>query len=120
VSKLRQVEVLQGQGMSVAEAVRQIVVTQQAYYRWRRLYGGMGPEQLKHLKELEKENQRLRRAVSDLTLDKLILSEAARPAGRGSPHRGLSHDRHFYRSGTRRTIPIPPLPLLAEVRALIR
>jgi transposase-like protein len=78
VSKLRQVEVLQGQGMSVAEAVRQIGVTQQTYYRWRRLYGGMGREQLKRLKELEKENQRLRRAVSDLTLDKLILSEAAR------------------------------------------
>ena len=78
VSKLRQVEVLQGQGMSVAEAVRQIGVTQQTYYRWRRLYGGMGREQLKRLKELEKENQRLRRAVSDLTLDKLILTEAAR------------------------------------------
>ena len=78
VAKLRQVEVLQGQGMSVAEAVRQIGVTQQTYYRWRRLYGGMGREQLKRLKELEKENQRLRRAVSDLTLDKLILTEAAR------------------------------------------
>ena len=78
VSKLRQVEVLQGQGMSIADAVRQIGVTQQTYYRWRKLYGGMGREQLKRLKELEKENQRLRRAVSDLTLDKLILSEAAR------------------------------------------
>jgi putative transposase len=77
VSKLRQVEVLQGQGMSVADAVRQIGVTQQTYYRWRKLYGGMGREQLKRLKELEKENQRLRRAVSDLTLDKLILTEAA-------------------------------------------
>lgn len=78
VSKLRQVEVLQGQGMSVADAVRQIGVTQQTYYRWRKLYGGMGREQLRRLKELEKENQRLRRAVSDLTLDKLILTEAAR------------------------------------------
>jgi len=77
VSKLRQVEVLQGQGMSIADAVRQIGVTQQTYYRWRRLYGGMGRVQLKRLKELEKENQRLRRAVSDLTLDKLILTEAA-------------------------------------------
>ena len=76
--KLRQVEVLQGQGMSVADAVRQIGVTVQTYYRWRRLYGGMGREQLKRLKELEKENVRLRRAVSDLTLDKLILKEAAR------------------------------------------
>ena len=78
VSKLRQVEVLQGQGMAIADAVRQIGVTQQTYYRWRKLYGGMGREQLKRLKELEKENQRLRRAVSDLTLDKLILEEAAR------------------------------------------
>ena len=78
VSKLRQVEVLQGQGIPIADAVRQIGVTQQTYYRWRRLYGGMGREQLKRLKELEKENQRLRRAVSDLTLDKLILEEAAR------------------------------------------
>ncbi len=78
VSKLRQVEVLQGQGMSIADAVRQIGVTQQTYYRWRKHYGGMGREQLKRLKELEKENQRLRRAVSDLTLDKLILTEAAR------------------------------------------
>ena len=77
VSKLRQVEVLQGQGMSIGHAVRQIGVTQQTYYRWRKLYGGMGREQLKRLKELEKENQRLRRAVSDLTLDKLILTEAA-------------------------------------------
>ena len=78
VSKLRKVEVLQGQGMAVADAVRQIGVAQQTYYRRRRLYGGMGREQLKRLKELEKENQRLRRAVSDLTLDKLILTEAAR------------------------------------------
>ena len=77
VSRLRQVEVLQGQGMSIGDAVRQIGVTQQTYYRWRKLYGGMGREQLKRLKELEKENQRLRRAVSDLTLDKLILTEAA-------------------------------------------
>ena len=78
VLKLRQVDVLQGQGMTVAEAVRQIGVTQQTFYRWRKLYGGMGRSQLKRLKELEKENQRLRRAVSDLTLDKLILTEAAR------------------------------------------
>ena len=78
VSKLRQVEVLQGQGMPIADAVRQIGVTQQTFYLWRKLYGGMGRSQLKRLKELEKENQRLRRAVSDLTLDKLILTEAAR------------------------------------------
>ena len=78
VSKLRQVEVLQGQGLSIADAVRQIGITQQTYYRWRKQYGGMSRAQLKRLKELEKENQRLRRAVSDLTLDKLILTEAAR------------------------------------------
>lgn len=64
--------------MTIAEAVRQIGMTQQTYYRWRKLYGGMGRDQLKRLKELEKENQRLRRAVSDLTLDKLILTEAAK------------------------------------------
>ena len=78
VLKLRQVEVLHGQGMTVAEAVRQIGVTQQTFYRWRKLYGGMGRSQLKRFKELEKENQRLHRAASDLTLDKLILTEAAR------------------------------------------
>ena len=73
VSKLRQVEVLQGQGMTIADAVRQIGVTQQTFYRWRKLYGGMGRSQLKRLKELEKENQRLRRVASDLTLYKLQL-----------------------------------------------
>ena len=78
VSKLRQVEVLQGQGMTIADAVRQIGITQQTYYRWRTEYGGMNRDQLKRLKELEKENARLRRAVSDLTLDKLILTEAAK------------------------------------------
>ena len=78
VLKLRQVEVLQGQGMAIADAVRQIGVTQQTYYRWRKQYGGMSRDQLKRLKELETENQRLRRAVSDLTLDKMILTEAAR------------------------------------------
>jgi putative transposase len=78
VSKLRQVEVLHGQGMKIADAVRQIGITQQTYYRWRKEYGGMSRDQLKRLKELEKENARLRRAVSDLTLDKLILTEAAK------------------------------------------
>ena len=78
VLKLRQVEVLQGQGRSIADAVRQIGVTQNTYYRWRKEYGGMNRDQLKRLKALEAENQRLRRAVSDLTLDKLILTEAAK------------------------------------------
>jgi transposase-like protein len=78
VLKLRQVEVLQGQGNSIADAVRQIGVTQPTYYRWRKEYGGMSRDQLRRLKELEAENTRLRRAVSDLTLDKMILAEAAR------------------------------------------
>ncbi len=78
VGKLRRVEVLQGQGMPVANAVPQIGVTQQTYYRWRKEYGGMNRARLKRLKELEKENQRLRRAVSDLTLDKMILMETTR------------------------------------------
>ena len=78
VAKLRQVEVLQGQGSTVVDAIRQIGVTEVTYYRWRREYGGMKTDQLRQLKDLEKENQRPRRAVSDLTLDKLILAEAAR------------------------------------------
>jgi transposase-like protein len=78
VAKLRQVEVLQSQGMAVADAIRQIGVTEVTYYRWRKEYGGMRTEQLKRLKVLEKENARLRRAVSDLTLDKMILTEATR------------------------------------------
>ena len=78
VSKLRQVEVLMGQGMSRLDAIRQIGVVEQTYYRWRKQYGGMGVDQLKELKRSQKENERLRRAVSDLTLEKLILKEAAR------------------------------------------
>jgi len=78
ISKLRQAEVLMAQGMSRLDAIRQIGVTEQTYYRWKKKYGGMGTEQLKELKRLQKENERLRRAVSDLTLDKLILSGAAR------------------------------------------
>ncbi len=78
VSKLRQVEVLMGQGMSRLDAIRQIGVVEQTYYRWRKKYGGMGVDQLKELKRLQKENERLRRAVPDLTLDKQILTEAAK------------------------------------------
>ena len=78
VSKLRQVDVLVGQGKSRADAIRAVSITEQTYYRWRKQYGGMGTDQLKELKRLQKENKRLRRAVSDLTLDKLILKEAAR------------------------------------------
>ncbi len=75
---LRQVEVLVGQGVARIDAIRQVCIVAQTYYRWRKQYGGMGTAQLKELKRLQKENERLRRAVSDLTLDKLILSEASR------------------------------------------
>jgi putative transposase len=78
VSKLRQVDVLMAQGRPVAEAIRTIGVTEVTYYRWRKEYGGLKGDQVKRLKELETENGRLRRAVSDLTLDKLILTEAAK------------------------------------------
>ena len=78
VTKLRQVEVLVGQGLSRIDAIREVQITEQTFYRWRKQYGGMGTVQLRELKRLQKEHERLRRAVSDLTLDKLILSEAAR------------------------------------------
>jgi putative transposase len=78
VTKLRQVDVLTAQGTSVAEAVRSIGVSEVTYYRWRQEYGGLKSDQVRRMKELERENQRLRQAVADLTLDKLILQEAAR------------------------------------------
>ena len=78
VTKLRQVEVLVGQGKTRLDAIRSIGVSEQTYYRWRKQYGGMGKDQVKELKRLQKENDHLRRAVSDLTLEKLILREAAR------------------------------------------
>ena len=76
VTKLRQVEVLVGQGMARVDAIREVRITEQTYYRWRKQYGGMGTDQLRELKRLQKENERLRKPVSDLTLDKLILAEA--------------------------------------------
>jgi putative transposase len=66
------------QGKARIDAIREVRITEQTFYRWRKQYGGMGTVQLKELKRLQKENERLRRAVSDLTLDKLILSEASR------------------------------------------
>jgi putative transposase len=78
VSKLRQADVLLSQGQSSADVVRQLGVSEVTYYRWRQEYGGLKLEQIKRLKELETENSRLRRTVSDLTLDKLILAEAAK------------------------------------------
>src|SRR3954466_6851827 len=78
VAKLRQVDVLVAQGTPVVEAIRTIGVTEVTYYRWRQEYGGRKSDQIKRMKELETENQRLRKAIADLTLDKLILQEAAR------------------------------------------
>jgi len=78
VAKLRQVDVLVSQGQSVSDAVRSIGVTDVTYYRWRSEFGGLKTDQVKRMKDLELENQRLRKAVSDLTLDKLILAEAAK------------------------------------------
>jgi putative transposase len=78
IAKLRQVDVLTAQGTPVAEAIRSIGVTEVTYYRWRQEYGGLKSDQVKRLKALEIENTRLRKAVSDLTLDKLILQEAAK------------------------------------------
>lgn len=78
IIKLREADILISQGKPIAETIKQLGVSEVTYYRWRKEYGGMGASQMKRLKELEKENQRLRKAVSDLTLDKLILEEAAR------------------------------------------
>ena len=75
---MRQVDVLTSQGQRVADAVRSIGVTEVTYYRWRQEFGGLKSNQVKRLKDLERENTRLRRAVSDLALDKLILQEASR------------------------------------------
>jgi transposase-like protein len=72
------VDVLVSQGQGIADAIRQIGVSEVTYYRWRQEFGGLKTEQVKRLKDLETENTRLRRAVSDLTLDKLILQEASR------------------------------------------
>jgi transposase len=78
IAKLREAEVLLGQGKKVPEVVKAIGVSEVSYYRWRKEYGGMDVSQAKRLKDLERENARLRQAISDLTLDKLILQEAAR------------------------------------------
>src|SRR3954468_22632231 len=90
VAKLRQVDVLMAQGGLVADAVRTIGVTEVTYYRWRNEYGGLKGDQVKRLKELETENSRLRRAVSDLTLDKLILAELQRETSKSLSRKFLS------------------------------
>lgn len=78
IGKLREAEVLLGQGSTVGEVSRKLGITEQTYYRWRREYGGMRLDQARRLKELEKENGRLKRLVADLTLDNAILKEVAR------------------------------------------
>jgi putative transposase len=78
ITKLREAEVSLSKGATTATVCRSLGVSEQTYYRWRKLYGGMRKDQAKRLKELEQENARLRKAVSDLTLDKLILQEASR------------------------------------------
>ena len=77
ISKLREAEVLLVQGKKVPEVSRILGVTEQTYFRWRKEYGGLKKDQARRLKELERENARLKKAVADLTLDKLILKEAA-------------------------------------------
>ena len=77
IAKLREAEILLAEGMKVPEVVRELGIHEVTYYRWRKEYGGMRVNQMKRLKELEQENTRLRKAVSDLTLDKMILQEAA-------------------------------------------
>jgi len=78
IAKLREADILLSQGYLVAQVIKSLEISEVTYYRWRKEYGGMNTSQAKRLKELEKENARLRRAVSDLTLDKLILEEAAK------------------------------------------
>ena len=78
VAKLRPADGLIAQGQSVAEAIRAIGVSEVTYYRWRREFGGLKSDQVRRMKDLETENQRLRKAIADLTLDKLILQEASR------------------------------------------
>ena len=92
VTKLRQVKVLVGQGKPVAEAIKAIGVTESTYYRWRAEYGGLKLDQVRRLKQLEQENGRLRRAVSDLTLEKLILKETTE-CRTSSGCRGARHGR---------------------------
>ena len=77
IAKLRQAEVAMSTGSTVVEAVRQIEVTEQTFYRWRNEYGGLSVDQAKRLKQIEAENSRLKRAIADLTLDNQILKEAA-------------------------------------------
>lgn len=78
IKKLREAEILMNKGQNVAEVIRKLGVSEQTYYRWRKEYGGMGAEQAKRLKELERENARLKKLVADLSLDNAILKETVK------------------------------------------
>ena len=78
ITKLREVEIMQSKGIKIGDACKKIGVTEQTYYRWRKVYGGMKVEQAKRLKELEKENLRLKKLVADLSLDNAILKEVSK------------------------------------------
>jgi transposase-like protein len=78
IGKLREAEIVLAQGGTTADACRRLAISERTYYRWRKEYGGLKTDQARRMKDLEKENARLRRAISDLTLDKLTLQEAAR------------------------------------------
>ena len=97
IAKLREADVLLGQGKRVAEVVKALGVSEVTYYRWRQEYGGMSAPQARRLKELERENARLRRAVADLTLDKQILKEAAEGMYGPPPARKLNAGRYAER-----------------------
>lgn len=77
VAKLRQIEVLMGQGKTVTLAAKEAGITDQTFYRWRKEYGGLQTEQARKMKDLQKENAQLRRAVADLTVEKQILKDIA-------------------------------------------
>ena len=100
IAKLREADVLLGQGKKVAEVVKALGVSEVTYYRWRQEYGGMSISQARRLKELERENARLRKAVADLTLDKLILQEAGRGNGAAPGAAGPRSSGPSRRSGS--------------------
>ena len=101
IGKLREAEVVLAQGATTAEACRRIAISEQTYYRWRKEYGGLKTDQARRMKDLEKENARLRRAISDLTLDKLILQEAARETSEPRAPKALYRPHHEDDAGVR-------------------
>jgi putative transposase len=100
IAKLREADVLLGQGKKVAEVVKALGVSEVTYYRWRQEYGGMSVPQARRLKELERENARLRKAVADLTLDKMVLQEAGRGNQSAPSAAGPRSSGRWRRSGS--------------------